>query len=145
MILPDINLLIHAVDESSDYHEGAKAWWEDVLSSTATVGLCYPTMLGFVRLVTNRRVFTAPMSILEATDCVSGWLAQPNTTIVVPTPRHWPLLETLLHATGIGADLTTDAHIAALAIEHGYTVFSNDADFARFDSLRWENPLTRAH
>jgi len=109
------------------------------------VGLCYPTMLGFVRLVTNRRVFATPLTVAEATEYVSSWLAQPNTTIVAPTPRHWPLLEGLLHATGIGANLTTDAHIAALAIEHGYTVYSNDADFGRFENLRWENPLGPAH
>ena len=144
MILPDVNLLVYAVDETSDFHRGAKAWWDDVLSSSAIVGLCYPTILGFIRLVTNRRVFAAPLSVTEATDYVSSWLAQPNTTIVVPTPRHWPLLETLLHGTGLGANLTTDAHIAALAIEHGFTVFSNDTDFARFHNLRWENPLPKA-
>jgi uncharacterized protein len=99
---------------------------------------------GLHRLVTNRRVFAAPLSVSEATEYVSSWLAQPNTTIVVPTRRHWPLLETLLHATGLGANLTTDAHIAAPAIEHGFTVFSNDTDFARFHSLRWENPLMKA-
>ncbi len=141
MILPDVNLLVYAVDETSDFHEGARDWWDDALSSTALVGLCYPTMLGFIRLVTNRRVFVAPLSITEATDYVAGWLAQPNTTIIVPTPRHWPVLERLLHATGVGANLTTDAHIAALAIEHGYTVYSNDTDFARFADLRWKNPL----
>jgi toxin-antitoxin system PIN domain toxin len=98
-------------------------------------------MLGFIRLVTNRRVFVAPLSVREALDYVDGWLAQPNATTVVPTARHWPLFEELLESVGTGADLTTDAHIAALAIEHGYTVFSNDADFGRFEGLRWENPL----
>ena len=120
MILPDANLLVYAVDETSDFHRRAKPWWDDVLSSSRIVGMCYPTMLGFIRLVTNRRVFAAPLSVSEATEYVSSWLAQPNTTIVVPTRRHWPLLETLLHATGLGANLTTDAHIAALAIEHGF-------------------------
>lgn len=141
MILPDVNLLVYAVDETNRFHQGAKTWWDDVLSSSSTVGLCYPTMLGFIRLVTDRRVFTAPMSVAEATGYVTGWLAQPNTTVIVPTPRHWPLLEALLQATGVGSNLTTDAHIAALAIEHGFTVYSNDNDFARFGQLRWENPL----
>jgi hypothetical protein len=113
-----------------------------VLSSSAIVGFCYPSILGFVRLVTNRRVFTAPLSVATATDHVSDWLAQPNTTLFVPTPRHWPLFQDLLHATGVGSNFTTDAHIAALAMEHGYTVYSNDSDFGRFQNLRWENPLS---
>ncbi len=141
MILPDVNLLVYAVDETSVFHKDAKTWWDDVLSSSRIVGLCYPSMLGFIRLVTNRRVFTSPLPVKEALEYVESWLAQPNTTIVVPTPRHWPLLTTLLESTGIGANLTTDAHIAALAIEHGYTLYSNDTDFDRFANLRWENPL----
>ena len=98
-------------------------------------------MLGFVRLTTNRRVFAAPLSVPAALDYVDSWLAQPNTTIVVPTPRHWPIFKNLLSSIETGANLTTDAHIAAMAIEHGYTVYSNDADFNRFDGLRLENPL----
>ncbi len=141
MILPDVNLLVYAVDESSAYHFSAKTWWDEALSSTTVVGLCYPTMLGFIRLVTNRQIFTAPLSITEATDYIADWLAQPNVTIVLPTPRHWPLLKSFLLATGVGANLTTDSHIATLAVEHGYTVYSNDNDFARFAGLRWENPL----
>ena len=141
MILPDVNLLVYAIDETSDFHKPAKDWWDGVLSSSVVVGLSYPTILGFIRLVTNRRVFVAPLVVAEATAYVTSWLSQPNTTIVMPTPRHWPLLRSLLEGAGVGANLTTDAHIAALAIEHGFTVFSNDTDFARFDSLRWENPL----
>ena len=141
MILPDVNLLVYAVDETSTFHADAKAWWDGALSSPRIVGLCYPSLLGFIRLVTSRRVFESPLSATEAVEYVKGWLAQPNTTIVVPTPRHWPLLAILLESTGVAANLTTDAHIAALAIEHGYTVYSNDTDFSRFDNLRWENPL----
>lgn len=141
MILPDVNLPVYAVDESSAFHTAAKAWWDDVLSSSVTVGLCYPTMLGFVHLVTNRQVFQSPMSVSEATAHVSSWLAQPNTTVVVPTSGHWRVLESLLKATGVGGNLATGAHIAALALEHGFTVYSNDTEFARFSDLRWENPL----
>ena len=143
MILPDVNLLVYAVNETSSFHSAATAWWNDVLSSTTIVGLCYPSILGFIRLVTNRRIFESPLTVVEATEYVKQWLAQPNTTIVVPTPRHWPLLDRLLLATGVGANLTTDAHIAALALEHGFAVYSNDNDFARFDGLRWVNPLQR--
>jgi hypothetical protein len=79
------------------------------------------------------------MSVSEATGYVTDWLTQPNT--IVPTSRHWPLLKNLLEATGVGANLATDAHIAALALEHGFTVYSNDTDFGRFNELRWVNPL----
>lgn len=98
-------------------------------------------MLGFIRLVTNRRLFESPLSVNESVKYVESWLAQPNTAVVIPTPRHWPLLANLLRSTGVAGNLTTDAHIAALAIEHGYTVYSNDTDFGRFGNLRWENPL----
>ncbi len=141
MILPDVNLLVYAIDETSIFHNDAKTWWDETLSSSRIVGLCYPSILGFIRLVTNRRIFASPLSVAETVEYVDGWLAQPNTTIVVPSPRHWPILVTLLESTGVGANLTTDAHIAALAIEHGFTVYSNDSDFGRFDNLRWENPL----
>ena len=141
MILPDVNLLVYAVDETSIFHADAKVWWDGTLSSTRIVGLCYPSLLGFIRLVTSRRVFESPLSVDDAVAYAEGWLAQPNTTIVVPTARHWPLLAELLKSTGVAANLTTDAHIAALAIEHGYTVYSNDSDFSRFKNLRWENPL----
>lgn len=141
MILPDINLLVYAVDETSPYHAASRRWWDETLSSTQTVALCWPSILGFVRLVTNRRIFQSPMTAAEALDRVDGWLAQPNSFLVSPTPRHWSLLSTLLRSMGVAGNLTTDAHIAALAIEHGATLCSNDNDFARFEQLRWENPL----
>jgi len=141
MILPDINLLIYAVDELNPAHKKANTWWNETLSSASTVGLCYPTILGFVRLATNRQVFNRPYEIKEAIRLVGSWLNQPNATIVLPTNRHWLILRSLLEGTGAAGNLTTDAHIAALAIEHGYTVYSNDTDFARFPKLHWVNPL----
>ena len=142
MILPDVNLLVYAVDETSPFHATANTWLDDVLSSANPVALCYPTMLGFVRLVTNRRVFSNPLSLQEAVNYVDRWLEQPNVVIVVPTPTHWPLAKDLLNSSGAAGNLTTDAHIAALAVEHGYTVHSNDADFGRFPNVKWVNPLT---
>ncbi len=141
MILPDVNLLIYAVDESSPLHETANAWWNGVLSSNEIVGLCYPSMLGFIRLSTNTRVFDRPLSVETAGSIVDGWLDQPNTTIVSTTERHWPLLKDLLYSANLTGNMTTDAHIAALAVEHGYTVYSNDADFGRFPTVRWVNPI----
>jgi toxin-antitoxin system PIN domain toxin len=141
VILPDVNLLVYSVDESNCFHARSRAWWDEALSSPDIIGLCYPSILGFVRLVTNRRIFESPLSVAEALSYVEAWVGQPSTTIVVPTPRHWPLLASLLTSAGVAANLTTDAHIAALAIEQGYTVYSNDSDFGRFPGLRWENPL----
>jgi len=141
VILPDVNLLVYAIDETSSFHTDARSWWDEVLSSSTLVALCYPSVLGFIRLVTNRRIFESPLSVGDALEYIESWLAQPNTTLLTPTPRHWPLLSTLLESAGVGANMTTDAHIAALAIEHGCTLYSNDNDFGRFRNLRWENPL----
>ena len=141
MIVPDVNLLVYAVDETSPFHARARHWWDGVLSSAEIVGLCCPTVLGFVRMTTNRRVFDAPLDVGDTLDRIEGWLAQPNTELLSPTPRHWPILSELLRAAAVGANLTTDAHIAAYAIEHTGTVYSNDSDFARFQGLRWKNPL----
>jgi toxin-antitoxin system PIN domain toxin len=108
MILPDVNLSVYAIDETSSFHSDVKNWWDEVLSSSGSIALCYPSVLGFIRLVTNRRIFESPLSVGEALEYVESWLAQPNATLVVPTPTHWPLLSTLLESAGVGANLTTD-------------------------------------
>ena len=144
MILPDIHLLVYAVAETSHFHEQSRQWWDRLLSSTGSVGLCYPTILGFIRLTTSRRIFESPLSIGTAVNHVEHWLEQPNARLLVPTTRHWPLLAMLLRSAGTGANLTTGAHLAALAIEHGCTLHSNDGEFERFEGLRWENPLRMA-
>ena len=141
MIVPDVNVLVYAMDENSPFHAGARRWWEETLSSSGPVGLCYPAVLGFVRLVTNRRLFGRPLPVGAAVDDVQQWLDRPNVALLTPTARHWPILSDLLRSAGAGADLTTDAHIAAYAIEHAGTVYSNDRDFGRFEGLRWKNPL----
>ena len=141
MIVPDVNLLVYAIDETSPFHARARRWWDGALSSVEIVGLCFPTVLGFVRMTTNRRVFDSPLGVGDALDRVESWLDQPNTELLSSTPRHWSILSELLRAAAIGANLTTDAHIAAYAIEHAGTVYSNDSDFARFEGLRWKNPL----
>ena len=114
-----------------------------MLPSANPVGLCYPTMLGFVRLATSRRVFSNPLNLEEAMNYVAQWLEQPNVGIVVPTRTHRPLVKDLLNSSGTAGNLTTDGHIAALATEHGYTVYSNDADFGRFPNVKWVNPLNQ--
>ena len=141
MMIPDVNLLVYAVDETSPFHVKARRWWDRSLSSTASVGLCYASILGFVRLTTNRRVFKSPLAVRDALDQVESWFDQPNSVLLAPTERHWSILSGLLRSTEVGANLTTDAHIAAYAIEHAGVLYSNDGDFARFEGLRWRNPL----
>lgn len=132
---------MYAVDSGSPFHSRARGWWDGVLSSESDVGLCYPSILGFLRMTTNRRVFASPLAVADALDRVQSWLDQPNAILLTPSAQHWPILADLLRTANVGANLTTDAHIAAYAIEHAGTVYSNDGDFGRFDGLRWKNPL----
>jgi hypothetical protein len=140
--LADANLLLYAVDESSPHHEAARAWVEDALSGSETVAFAWAVLLAFVRLRTNPRVFASPLDLDEALGLVDSWLAQPCATVVHPTDRHSALLRELLGPLGTAGNLTTDAHLAALAIEHGAELYSADADFSRFPRLPWVNPLT---
>lgn len=141
MKLADANLLLYAVDESSPHHERARAWLEAVLSGSETVGFAWSVLLAVIRLGTQGRVFREPLSIAEAFDLVEGWLAQPCATVVEPTARHPAVLRGLLEPLGAAGNLTADAHLAALTIEHGAELCSADADFGRFPGLRWSNPL----
>lgn len=141
MRLLDLNLLLYALDEGSSRHEPAKAWVEETFSGNRTVALAWVVLLGFVRLSTRPSVFTSPLSSDAALDVVEGWLALPNTTVVHPSDRHATVLRSLLEGVGTAGNLTTDAHLAALAIEHGAELCSTDADFSRFPGLRWADPL----
>jgi toxin-antitoxin system PIN domain toxin len=139
--LLDVNLLLYAYDESSPDHPRARAWLEDVLSSGETVALPWVVLLAFLRLTTRAAVFASPLAPEEALDVVDELLAQPSVTVVHPGPRHPALLRELLADVGTAGNLTTDAHLAALAREHGATLCSRDADFSRFPGLRWLDPL----
>jgi uncharacterized protein len=140
--VPDVNLLLYAFDATAPRHDRARRWLEEELSGTETVAFTWVVLLAFVRLSTNPRVFEKPFPASDAFDIVDGWLAQPCTTIVDPTDRHLALLQDLLEPLGTAGNLTTDAHLAALAIEHGAELCSSDADFARFPGLRWTDPLS---
>jgi uncharacterized protein len=140
--LPDVNLLLYAFDATARRHDRARRWLEEQLSGTETVALTWVVLLAFVRVSTNPRVFEKPLPASDAFDIVDGWLAQPCTTIVDPTDRHLAFLQDLLEPLGTAGNLTTDAHLAALAIEHGAELCSSDADFARFPGLRWTDPLS---
>jgi toxin-antitoxin system PIN domain toxin len=125
------------------YHAdtGAGSGEYTALSGSAPVGLPWPSLLGFLRIVTNPRVFEQPEPISEAWDQVAAWLACESAWIPQPGERHVEILASLLADPGVRANLVPDAHLAALAIEHGLLLHSTDGDFARFASLRWSNPL----
>jgi toxin-antitoxin system PIN domain toxin len=123
------------------HHEPAREWVDASLSGTETVAFAWLTLIGFVRLSTNPRSFQRPWGVKKALDVVDGWLAQPAVTVVHPTDRHAAVLRDLLQPLGAAGNLTSDAHLAALAIEHGATLYSSDNDFSRFSGLRWVDPL----
>lgn len=141
MILIDANLLVYARARSFPQHEAAKQWLDARLSGTTAVGLPWPSLLSFLRLVTNPRIFSNPEAISSAWEQVSAWLGSPAAWVPAPTERHAEVLGSLLTTAVTRANLIPDAHLAALAIEHGLTLCSSDGDFARFPGLRWENPL----
>jgi uncharacterized protein len=140
--LLDVNLLIYVVDEQARDHGATLRWFEDVLSGTETVAFAWFALLGFLRITTRSQGARDPWPIESALDEIQRWLAQPVATVVHPTKRHAAVLHDLLAPLGAGGNLTSDAHLAALAIEHGATLCSHDNDFSRFAGLRWENPLS---
>lgn len=144
MIVPDVNLLIYAVFDGYSMHAKAAAWLEGALNGPELVGLAAPAIFGFVRLSTSPRVHESPLSIAQAAEYVHEWLARPQVRFLSPGPEHVRLVLKLLGDIGTGASLTTDAQLAAHAVELGGTVYSNDADFGRFQGLNWVNPLARA-
>ena len=141
MIVPDVNLLIHAHNSGSRRHAAARRWWEDLLNGSESVGLSWIAVLGFIRIATNARILRDPLQAGDACRRVRTWLAQPRTLLVEPGDRHADILFRLLESLGTAGNLTTDAHLAALAIEHQATLHSTDADMARFPGLRWINPI----
>ena len=142
MILLDANLLIYAVNQDAPLNRKAKSWLESVLSGQETVGFPWTVLLAFLRLTTRLGLFRRPLPVDTAFDLVASWLEQAPATIVHPGPRHLPILRELLEPLGTGGNLTSDAHLAALAIEHGAELCSSDTDFARFRGLKWRNPLS---
>ena len=141
MKLVDVNLTLYAVNRDASWHEPAREWLETTLCSEEPVALPWVVLLGFVRISTNPRIFPSPLPPNHAIAIVDGWLAQPAVTVVHPGPDHWRLLKSLVAESGTAGNLTTDAHLAALAIEHGAELCSTDQDFGRFAKLRWTNPL----
>lgn len=141
MILVDANLLIYAIDQESAHHAKAHAWVEQILSETTPVGIALIVILAFLRITTLKHLTQNALSPERAISYVDSWLAMPHVSLVLPGKRHWPILRNLLQASGTSGNRTTDAHLAALAIEHGYTVFTADSDFRKFAGVSVVNPL----
>ena len=141
MIIPDVNLLLHAHNSDFPRHREAREWWEALMNGTVSVGLPWTSILGFIRIATHPRILEYPLDMREACTRVRSWLERPQTMLIHPGTRHADILFELLENSGGTGNLTTDAHLAALAIEHQAELHSHDADMARFSGLRWVNPL----
>jgi len=141
LILVDANILLYAEDSFQSRHYQARAWWDGQLSGSGVVCLCWTVLSAFIRIGTNARIFEHPLSLEQALARVQSWLDQPCTRVVRPTERHWTVFKQVLTDGQAVANLVTDAHLAALAIEHGCELASTDSDFARFPKLKWRNPL----
>jgi len=141
MIVPDINILIYALNKDHVYHRQAKRWLEKAVSGGEAVGLSWIVILGFLRIVTSEKIMANPIDMETAFRIVDGWLEFPAVRIIEPTDRHWSILKEILSPLGTAGNLTSDAHLAALAVEYGGRLYSTDNDFARFRGVRWKNPL----
>lgn len=141
MILLDANILLYAYDRESRRHDAARRWVEAVLSGDEAVGFPLVTLIAFVRIATHPAVYRRPLTPARAVEIVSSWLARPNVSVAAPSERHWAILADTLERGQARGPLVVDAHLAALAIEHGATLASTDRDFARFPGLRFRDPL----
>jgi len=144
VILVDANLLVYAVAEGMPQHHAAKVWLDEKINGFAPVGLPWPSLLGFLRITTNPRIFAKPLATEEAWEIIEGWLNSPKVWVPQETGDHRAIMKHLLAFAEGGANLVPDLHLAALSLGHGLILCSTDGDFARFSPIRWENPLKRA-
>ena len=142
MILVDANILLYSEDTLSDHHEAARSWWDQQLSGKDAVCLCWPVLSAFIRIGTNARLHRRPLTLSEAIDRIQSWLDQPCARLITPTENHWPVFQRMLRRGNASGNLVSDAHLAALAVEHGCELASSDSDYARFPDLHWRNPLS---
>ena len=142
MKIVDLNVPPYAINKDSAHHNQVHEWWEGAVNGDEPVGLPWIVLLGFLRLSTNPRVFSEPLATEQALERVDAWLSHPNIKLVLERQEHWNTLKRLLGVTGAAGNLTTDAHLSALAIAYGASLVSCDSDFARFRELRYENPLS---
>ena len=142
MRIVDANVLLYAVNTADPHHHDARRWFEDALNGREPVGLAWVPLLAFLRLSTKVGLFPHPLPTNAATSIVKDWLGAPAAVVVEATARHVGVIRELLGATGSGANLVNDAHLAALAVEHDAVIVSYDSDFSRFPGVRWESPTT---
>lgn len=141
MIVVDANLLVYALHADMPKHAAARSWLEQCLSGEEPLALCWVVILAVMRICTNARLFPGAISTEQAVAVIQAWLDHPTVVLLQPGPNHWDILSGLLRQAGTAGNLTMDAHLAALALEHEGTVHSCDADFRRFPGLRLINPL----
>jgi toxin-antitoxin system PIN domain toxin len=141
VILVDANILLYAEDSLAEDHELAHVWWDERLSGSELVALCWPVLTAFIRIGTNARLHKRPLTLKEAVERVQSWLEQPCVRILTPTDQHWAIFQRMLRIGHATANLVSDARLAALAVEHNCTLASTDTDFARFRGLKWRNPI----
>jgi toxin-antitoxin system PIN domain toxin len=144
VILVDANLLLYAYHPRAAQHAASRGWLERVLSGSELVRFAWLSVWAFLRISTNPQVFERPLSIDEAIEAVSSWLVQPSAGILEPGERHWSILTELLKESQVKGPRVTDAAMAALAIEHGATLYTTDHGFSRYGGLKWENPLAKS-
>lgn len=144
MILPDVNLLLYAHNRADARHQEARVWWERQLNGTRPVALCWVAINGFIRIATHPRIFEKPLKAGQAANYVREWLEQSNSLLVEPGMSFPGIYLAYLEKLGAGGNLTTDAYLAALAVEHQAELQSNDGGFERFSGLRWRNPFLEA-
>jgi toxin-antitoxin system PIN domain toxin len=142
MILVDVNLLLYASDGEAKQHRQAKQWLEDAVAGPDQVRFAWLGVVAFLRIITNPRMTDRAIPIEEAAAVVDDWLRVPNVGVLNPGERHWAILSKLLSAAQVRGPLVSDAHLAALAIEHGATLATNDRDFTRFPGLKLSFPLS---
>jgi toxin-antitoxin system PIN domain toxin len=140
VVVVDANVLLHAVNSESSSHDVARAWLDSALDGAESVGLAWVALLAFIRISTRPGIYPRPLAPADAMDVVEGWLSRPSAVVVEPTPRHAAVLRALLEGAGTAGNLTTDAHLAALALEHKAEIASFDRDFQRFEGLRSRVP-----
>lgn len=140
MNVVDANVLLYAVNTSAEHHERSRSWLDEELSGGSTVAFTWSVLLAFLRLSTKPGLFPAPLPVADALATVRSWLDQPGSVVLEPTAQHVEVLSTLVAAVGTGGNLTSDAHLAAIALEHRATVITFDHDFGRFPAVAWARP-----
>lgn len=140
MRIVDANVLLYAVNEAEPRHEAARGWLDRSLDASEAVGFAWTVLLAFLRLSTKVGLFPRPLPVDAAIRTVRAWVSDGPGVIVEPTPRHVDVLAGLIGLSGTGGNLTNDAHLAALALEHDATIVTYDSDFQRFAGVRWAPP-----